>query len=604
MKDTITIDFESYYDTKYSLKKLSTIEYVRDAQFKAHGCAIKINDMPTDWVTHSELQSLFNKIEIDNFTWVAHNGLFDFLVLSEIFNIKPKFLIDTMSMARGVCPPGTPVSLDNLAKLFKLGTKGKELAESKGIRDFSPELELKIASYAKNDADLAYKLYLKLKPYMPKEELRLISTVQRWGTQPILELDVPLLQTAATDAKQSAAAKVIIAALDKKLLRSSKQFAQWLKDRGITPPMKVSPTTGKLTWSFAKNDLEYQDFKADHPELAHILEAKEAVASRIEETRANRMIFVGTHGSCKMIMPLNYYGADNTGRMSGAGKLNVQNLGRGSKLRKAILAPDGYNILVADSAQIELRFNLWFCGQTNILDILRNGNDVYCHTATKHFGYPITKASHPDERQFGKLLSLGLGYQMGYKKFRVQAALGALGTPKTYLTEQEAYTTVQNYRNNHSSIKNMWDWLSKTIIPNMAQEGFSLKYKCVEFVTGGVILPNGMMLLYPDLQCDENNQWTFNKGGKRSKLYGGLMLENIIQALARILVFQQMMSTEDRVPSLITVSSTHDEFLGIETIEQSQATFDIMIDEMSKSPTWAPDLPVKAAGGFSHNYSK
>ena len=604
MKNTITIDFETYFNKDYSLKKLSTIEYVRDDQFKAHGCAIKFNDEPSIWVSHNDLQDYFNSLDISSYLWIAHNGLFDFLVLSEIFGVYPKEMADTLSMAKGILPPGTPCSLENLAKLFKLGKKGDELNESKGIKTLDPELELKISNYAKNDADLAYAIYLKLRPYLPDSEMRLISTTQRWGTQAVLELNVPMLRQAANDAEQSAAAKVILAALDKKLLRSNKQFAEWLKGRGITPPMKISPSTGKLTWSFAKNDLEYQDFKADHPELAHILAAKEAVSSRIEETRANRMIFVGTHGSCKMIMPLNYYGADNTGRFSGAGKLNVQNLGRGSKLRKAIEAPLGSNILVADSAQIELRINMWFCGVQSVLNILANDGDVYSHTATQHFGFKVTKKTHNDERQFGKLLSLGLGYGMGYKKFRIQAALGALGTPKTYLSEQEAYQTVQNYRNNHAEIKGMWDWLTKTIIPGMATKGFELQFKCVKFVHGGVELPNGMMLLYPDLQCDEGNQWTFDKGGKRSKLYGGLMLENIVQALARIVVFDQMMATEDRVPSLITVSSTHDEFLGIETIEQSQATFDIMIEEMSKTPAWAPGLPVKAEGGFAKEYSK
>ena len=603
MQNTITIDFESYYDSNYSLKKLSTIEYVRNSQFKAHGCAIKFNNTPSIWVSHVDLQKFFKQFDPDDFIWIAHNGLFDFLVLTEIFNIKPKHLADTMSMARGICPPGTNISLDGLSKLFKLGTKGKELAESKGIKDFSPELELTIANYAINDADLAYKLYLKLKPYLPDSEMRLISTTQRWGAQPTLQLDVPLLQKAVDDAQETVKTKLINIALGKTQLRSNKQFAAYLKSKGYTPPMKVSPATGELTWSFAKNDLEYQDFKADHPELATILDAKEAVASRIEETRANRMIFVGTHGSNLMPMPLNYYGA-STGRFSGAGRLNVQNLGRGSKLRRAILAPDGYNILVVDSAQIELRMSLWFCGQTDVLDILRSGGDVYCHTATSHFGYPINKRDNPNERQLGKLISLGLGFNMGHKKFRIQAALGALGTPRTYLTEQEAFTTVQNYRNNHSSITGMWKWLSKTIIPNMAQEGFELKFKCITFVTGGIILPNNMMLLYPDLQCDENNQWTFAKGKLRSKIYGGLLLENIIQALARVLVFEQMMSTEDRVPSMITVSSTHDEYLALETIEKTQETFDIMIDEMSKSPTWAPDLPVSADGGFDKCYSK
>ena len=604
MKDTITIDFETYFDTHYSLKKVSPIEYVRDDQFKAHGCAIKFGDCESIWISHADLPEFFNSIIPDDYLWIAHNGLFDFLVLSERFGVFPKEMADTLSMAKGVMPPGTSCSLENLAQLLKLGKKGDELNESKGVKTLTPELELKISNYAKNDADLAYAIYQKLRPYLPDSEMRLISTTQRWGTQAILELNVPMLRSASDDARTSAAAKVILAALDKKLLRSNKQFAEWLKGRGITPPMKVSPSTGKLTWSFAKNDLEYQDFKADHPELAHILEAKEAVASRIEETRADRMIFVGTHGNKRMIMPLNYYGADNTGRFSGAGKLNVQNLGRGSKLRKAIEAPLGHNILVADSAQIELRINMWFCGVQNVLDILAADGDVYCHTASQHFGKPINKKDNPNERQFGKLLSLGLGYGMGHKKFRIQAALGALGTPKTYLSEQEAYTTVQNYRNNHAQIKGMWDWLTKTIIPGMATEGFELQFKCVKFVHGGVELPNGMMLLYPDLQCDEYNQWTFDKGGKRSKLYGGLMLENLVQALARIVVFDQMMATEDRVPSLRTVSSTHDEFLGVETEEQSQTTFEIMIEEMSKSPAWAPGLPVKAEGGFAKEYSK
>ena len=601
---TLTLDFETYYSSSYSLSKLSPIEYIRGAEFKVHGCSFKIGNNEAYWISGDNLQAALNTLQVDNYLWIAHNGLFDYLILAEEYNIRPTHMADTLSMARGLLPPGTIVSLDNLTQLFKLGTKGKELVLSKGLRDLPPDIELQIADYACNDADLCYLLYLKLIPYMPPAELRLINTIMRWGTHAVLELNIPLLEEAKEDAKATVIEKLVQVALGKTQLRSNKQFAAWLKEKGYTPPMRISPSTGKLTWAFGKDSIEYQDFKASHPELRTVLEAKEAVSSRIEETRAERMIFVGTHGNNKMIMPLNYYGADNTGRMSGAGKLNVQNLKRGSKLRRSIKAPEGYNILVADSSQIELRVNMWFCGQTDILDILRNNGDVYSYTASDHFGIPINKKTHPNERQFGKLLELACGYGMGHKKFRIQAALGALGTPKTYLSEQEAYSTIQNYRTTHASIKGMWDWLTKTIIPGMSQPGFELQYKCVKFIHSGIELPNGMMLLYPDLQCEEGNQWTFQKGNKRSKLYGGLLLENIIQALARIAVFEQMMVVEDRLPNLVTVSSTHDEFLALETIDKSQASFDIMLEEMGKSPTWAKDLPVTAEGGFDKCYSK
>jgi DNA polymerase len=293
-------------------------------------------------------------------------------------------------------------------------------------------------------------------------------------------------------------------------------------------------------------------------------------------------------------MPLKYYGA-HTGRWSGSDGLNPQNFTRNSELRKSIIAPPGYVILVSDLKQIEARLNMWFCGEEHWLSVFAAGKDIYTATAATHFGILYEEVAK-SERFFGKTLELGLGYNMGWKKFRVQAAL-----KNTFLTEEEAYRAVFTYRNAHPRLVVTWRDLSN-MLPHMYQEGCAQEKNPVKFVHEGILLPNGMRLDYSGLRPTEDGDWFYGIG-KNIKIYGGKMLENIIQALARIVIGEQLLAVE-ALPGVTTVSSTHDEIIALVREADADAAVEAVTEIMTASPEWAPDLPLAVDIGYAKEYSK
>jgi hypothetical protein len=607
------LDFESYFNTKtrvktdkFTLKDIPPLVYVRDPRFKAHGCAVKFNDATAFWVTHNELPEFFSIIDWANTTAYAHNALFDGLILHEIYGYAPSQWIDTVGLAHALLPPNVPADLATLARGMRVGHKGKELDLANGIYDLPADIESTIAEYSKNDIELTYRILKRLYPHLPKDERQLMSMTARWGTVAKLNVNRELLHRALADAVTKRNAAIKASGYTATQLTSLTQFPAILRSLGIDPPIKLNDK-GEETNALAKNDIGFVQLMADYPQYRHIWQGR--LAANSNNTIKKIELFIrATENNPTIVMPLNYYGA-HTGRWTGAGGLNVQALERKSPVRYALEAPKEHVVVVADSSQIELRMNAWFSNEETTLNILRNGEDVYSHTATAHFGYPVTKKM--PERQFGKMLDLALGYNMGVPKFRTQAAVGIMGTPPVNLTEDEATRAVYGYRNGHSNIKGMWRWLGDTAIPHMSQKDKPseepLRWKCVTFTHEACNLPNGMQLQYPDLQISEEGQWSYETTEGRVSLHGGKLLENIIQALARIAVAEQLIKIEEWLPDFTNfslVSSTHDEGIGIVLKRYADFALNAMICIFSEPPTWAPDLPLTAEGGYAHNYCK
>jgi DNA polymerase bacteriophage-type len=607
--EKITLDFETYYDTHYSLKKVPPIQYVRDDRFHVHGCGIKRGNKKTVWVTGSELTEYLTSIDWTKVRAVAHNMLFDGLILAEKYGVFPKEYTCTIGLARALLPPLDKYDLDTLVALLELGAKGKELENSKGKRELTKEEEAELAAYCINDVDLTDGLDDALYPLLPDGEKKLLSMTLRMGCAATFNVDVVLAKE-GLEAELTERDELIKASgLTLKTIRSTKQFPAYVKSLGIEPPTKINPK-GNEAYAFAKNDLGFHELRADYPQYEHIWKARVAAMSTTSISRAERFVDIGSTGNCKMPMPYNYCGA-HTFRWSGAGKINVQNLRRiiqkGGKLiqghqRMCLIAPPGYRVVVADSSQIELRFNMWFCGQADVLEVLRVNGDVYSHTASKHFGYTVTKKTHPDERQFGKVLDLALGYSMGAPKFRTQTAVGFMGTPPMHMDLGEAYDTVNKYRATHKAIKDMWDHLNDDVLPAIAQPGCYGEEKCLTYRHNSIELPSGLSLHYPGLE-NYDGQWTYMVGNRPTKIYGGLLLENIIQSLARIPIGEQMLVVDDH-PDIHVVGMTHDEIISIVPEGFADEALAYKIDVMSQTPDWAPGLPLSAEGGHDACYSK
>jgi len=587
-------DFESFFDSKtgYSLTKMTTIEYCRDERWLTLGCAVALGDEPSQYLSGDALQEWFDAIDWSRTAFCAFNCLFDGTVMTQVFNIKPAYYICTLAACRALLPIDRH-ALKIVAPL--LGLKEKLDALESGSKVNSVGMEV----YANRDNDLNRDIYSMLYPMLPVMEQDIINLTIRGGVEPTLVLDRTVLEQVRDDAVAARNAAIEASGVAESVLTSNQQFGALLRKMGLTPPTKLSEATGEETDAFAKGDDEFVSFMLEHPQYLHIWKGREAAKSNINISRAEKFLRIEASGKTTS-MPLNYCGA-HTGRSSGADGMNVQNLPNKykSNMRKAFTAPEGYVVVTADSAQIELRVNAYISGQQSTLDTLVADGDIYKTEASAQFNVPYEEVTD-QQRQYGKLCQLGLGYGMGATKFRKTAAAGALGQAPRYLSVEEAYDTVTKYRGNNECIPAFWQKLNERI-HQMTVPGFYEKQGILTFVFEGIELPSGRMIQYPGLCQTEDGQWVYGIDRKTKFIWGGSCAENICQALARDLVFGQMIKIDTRYR---VVSSTHDEVSIIAKEEEAEEALAWCLEVMSESPAWAPDLPVSASGEFAKYYCK
>ena len=172
----IVCDFETYYDKAFSLSKMTTEEYIRDELFEVIGVAVKVDDGETEWFsgTRKKTSEWLDQFPWDDALAVAHNAMFDMAILNWHFDIRPKMIADTLSMARAIDGPDAGNSLAKLAERHGLGVKGTEVVNAlgKGRLDFTPEELARYGDYCINDVELTYELFKKLVPNGPEYELQ------------------------------------------------------------------------------------------------------------------------------------------------------------------------------------------------------------------------------------------------------------------------------------------------------------------------------------------------------------------------------------------------------------------------------------------------
>lgn len=268
-------------------------------------------------------------------------------------------------------------------------------------------------------------------------------------------------------------------------------------------------------------------------------------------------------------------------------------------IRQSITAPPGFYIWACDSAQIELRVNLWFCGQWDALNAIVEGIDSYKVAAAEIFYIPSDEVSK-DQRKLGKARELGLQYRMGAARFQQWCASGPLGMDPIAIDIDFSRRVVQSYRRSKAMVASMWDQID-TLIPRMADPAFSHTVGPVTFCFEEIKGPTGSSLRYPNLHFHEEwNAWVWGDTILH-KIHGGLILENIIQFLANIIIDEQILAIDDYVT---TVSMTHDEILGLCRIEEVTQVKEFVTGIMSRSPEWAPDLPLGCEFEYDTFYCK
>ena len=608
----ITLDFETYYDRAFSLSKLTTEEYIRDGLFETIGVAVQEDDSSVSsntWFsgTEKETQEFLEQFDWENSLTVAHNAMFDMAILNWRFGIKPARIADTLSMARAIHGTQVGGSLKALTEYYGIGKKGTEVLNALGKRreDFSEEELEAYAGYCKNDAAITYKLFKCLMAEgFPVQELKLIDLTLRMFTEPVLEVGTFLLETHLEELKEKKAEWLGKADVTREQIMSNPQFAELLKAQGVIPPTKVSPTTGKETLAFAKTDEAFQALREhENPIVQILVGARLGVKSTIEETRTERFISIGNRGT--LPIPLRYYAA-HTGRWGGDDKINMQNLPRGSILKNAMLAPQGTVFLDCDSSQIEARTLAWLAEQDNLVSTFARGEDVYKVMASSIYGKPedeITK----DERFIGKTTILGCGYGMGAAKF--QAQLKSMGVE---LEQEECERIIRIYRTANPAITRLWRTCNDALTAMVRDQSVTLGRDGLLEVEGtrGIRLPNGLYIKYPNLRhrVDEETgrqELVYDTKKGRSvipnRIYGGKVVENLCQALARIIIGHHLLLVAKKYKVVMTV---HDAVGCIAPEQEAEQAMEYVYDCMRQIPDWAEELPLDCEGGFGASYGE
>ena len=595
----ITIDFETYYSQEFSLSKMTTEEYVRDDRFQVIGFSYQIDDAKPRWVTGT---TEYIKAQLEVLPWstsaaLAHNAVFDGAIMSFIFGVKPKMWLDTLSMARATDGLEAGNSLAKLAQRYELGVKGTEVVSALGFRreNFKPEELEAYGRYCCNDVTLTFDLFNILIQRFSKSELKLIDLTIRMFTEPVLRLNTPILEQHLVKVKARKETLLEACISDKDTLMSNPKLAELLEGLGVEIPMKISPTTGKETYAFAKNDDGFKAL-AEHPDerVQAIVAARLGTKSTLEETRTERFISISFRGA--MPVPLRYYAA-HTGRWGGDDKLNLQNLPRQSPIKSAITAPNGYRLIDADSSQIEARTLAWLAGQNDLVEAFEKGEDVYKIMASAIYNKKAEDVTK-DERFVGKTTILGAGYGMGAEKFKVQ-----LKTFGVDIEIAEAKRIIDTYRNTYPHIVALWKEANKSLdaLRSSQTTTVGVQPQALRITENGFVLPSGLFLNYPDLKKDDENQYSYHSRRGRIKIYGGKVVENLCQALARCVIGEQMLRISKRYKVALTV---HDAVMVVVPKAEAEEAQKYVEDCMRWRPEWAKTLPLNCESGIGDNYAE
>lgn len=661
------LDFETRWGTDYSLRQkgMTHQKYINDPRFKVHGCGIKLPGKKSVWVTAKLLPAVFDKIGKEygweNLIVVGHNLGFDATILAWKYGIQAGMYIDTLALARAqLGANAAKKGLDDLGMAFCGTGKPYGLSATKDLIDLPPDIEKQLGVYCVDDVEKTWKLLGILMKGMDRTELEAFDWCTRTYLNPrfiidtetmlayIHELDeqkqAVLRKCGLTDRRQLRTAEQHREAdvQDKAIINSTEKFAAALESLGVAVPMKESPKkknedgTSMMVPAFAKTDKGLTDLLG-HPDyrVQALVAARLDVKSTNEENKAIAYYESGLIGPWPV--SIKGAGAENTQRFSGDkhGGGNPQNIGRDSPIKNAICAPEGYIIVDADLSQIECRITLQLavyhylynktiqqpdmCPEQETLDKMRRGEDVYLWFGSMMYGYALNKKDHYEQRQVAKAAVLGLGFGMGWKRFKEHCREKGL-----IITEAFAKAAVKLYRDTFPNVCKAWKaslgqltYLAQGhCIPAFKRILDPTKAKLSDNVVPVLVperdpfynelalrMPNGQYLKYPQLQgTQKGNRVEFHyvNKGKRTFVHPGLIMENQVQALAGLMMRTALVEIQKRFKEAAPEGdmgvqlSIHDALPTLvaddpDWIEWTKALFR---EVLAKAPWWMPDLPV------------
>ncbi|MDR1871985.1 MAG: hypothetical protein LBS60_08760 [Deltaproteobacteria bacterium] len=449
METVITFDFETYYDTDYSLSKMSVEEYCKDPRFEILMVGTRVDGEPVKVFADAATSLRDIHKQYPKAIWLAHNCHFDGYILEQVLNIHPWKMSCTLLLS-GYTGWAQKYgrSLAALAPLVSQA-KGDYLLQTKGLRfnDFTSDEIKQFARYCERDVDITYRLFFSIIPFISEDIRDFVDMTIRMYTMPILELDVNLLEKYKQDKLlEQEQARLELQRLFNfesvesflKALRSTASFSKMLSSLGVEIPMKFSearhkkfevtkglaralvdktePLTKEETRqlgsylkvlkdgtsipALAKNDDAFIELmNSDDESVSLLCNLRAENNSNLGASRADALMAIAQRGS-RLSVPLTAWGAHTgrytagTGSHKSSDRINLQNMpkrNRDVSLRKAIKAPEGYKLIAGDSAQIEARVGAWIAGQYDLVELFQRGEDPYVDMASYIYGVPASE---------------------------------------------------------------------------------------------------------------------------------------------------------------------------------------------------------------------
>lgn len=649
----LSIDIETF--SYIDIKKTGAFKYAESEDFEILLFAYKEDNLPTKVIDLASGEKIPNHIisALKDRTIIKHayNAVFEWFCLNRA-GYKTDINQWQCTMIHGLyC--GYPAGLEAIGKAMGLPEDKQKLSTGKALINYFckpckktktnggrtrnlPKHDIEkwnlFKEYNAQDVETEYAILQLLRPYpVPEREWNLYRHDVLMNARGI-KVDDDLLMGALLINERSTNALMARAQELTGLINpnSNVQLLEWIRSRGIK---MENIQKGTVEDTLSKN------IPSDVREVLEIRQKLGKTSVRkytaMEDAKCSDNRVKGL---------LQFYGANRSGRWAGR-LVQVQNLPRNylstldiarelvkSKnftalnllygnipdtlsqlIRTAFVPEDGKKFIVCDFSAIEARVIAWLAGEDWVLDVFRQGGDIYCATASQMFSVPVEKGgANGYLRQKGKIATLALGYQGGPK------ALVAMGALDMGIDENELQDIVDRWRIANQRIVNLWYEIERAV-RKCIQSGNTTYLKCLTFRLEGSVennqifltieLPSKRKLFYCNPAIETNNYGrpsiTYeglnqtNKKWCQQETYGGKLVENTVQAIARDCLD---ITLERCIKSgYMPVMHIHDEIV-IEA-EKEQKLEDIK-DIFAMPIDWAPGLPLSGAGFESKYYKK
>jgi len=496
----------------------------------------------------------------------------------------------------------------------------------------NPEEFNKLYKYCKTDVLIERQISQKLKP-LSKYEQRIWQLTQKINMYGV-NVDVSLVNNALALIKETEKS------LNSETLRITDGQVDTVSRRDLV--LKYIQAQGIQMESYTRASIE-ETLKRDDIPKNVILLLKIRQTLGLTSTAKYKSLLAYLCDDSMIRGLLTYHGA-TTGRYASSG-VQLQNLPRGqikdqdrcidllssrafdqinkefknpfavasSAIRGCLTARPGYILIAADYAAIEARVLLWLAGDNKALDLFRQNKDIYIDMASDIYKVSPDQVTK-EQRQLGKVAILGLGYGMGIAKFKKTCDSWGIE-----ITEELATQTVRSYRKKYHRVIEFWGFAENAAKQALLEKRKIINCGRVQFGAKDNFLfcrlPSARTLAYPFPKiADVETSWgacsaqitfegvdTFTRKWERTSTYGGKLVENITQAVARDIMVEAMLQIDatDKYKILFTV---HDEIVAETNCDNASVKeFEQL---MCSLPNWASECPIKAEGWIGYRYKK